>query len=276
MTALRFDEVGNWSEVKLAIVRDYAQEYSKILHAQTSPKLHHAYIDAFSGPGIHISKATGEFIPGSPLNALLVRPPFREYHFVDLDGGKAGHLRDMIAGNQTVNVYEGDCNQVLLEKVFPRVRFEDYKRALCLLDPYGLHLDWRVMRKAGTMKSVEIFLNFPIMDMNMNVLWHNPDKVDDQQAQRMDRYWGDRSWRNVAYSDSGFLPGFEGKTRNEDIAAAFRARLRREAGFAYVPEPMPMRNSTGATVYYLYFASQNRVGKKIVEHIFRKYGDAGI
>ncbi len=76
-----FDEIGYWSEIKLDIVRDYAA-YSKILSAKSLP---HIYIDAFAGAGQHVSKETGEFIPGSPLNALDVYPPFREYHFIDLN-----------------------------------------------------------------------------------------------------------------------------------------------------------------------------------------------
>ncbi len=272
----RLDEVGYWSEIKLAIVRDYARAYSKILSAQTAPTLEHAYIDAFAGAGVHISRTTGKFIPGSPLNTLLVRPPVRRFHFVDLDGDKAAHLRDMTADNAAVQVHQGDCNEILLSKVLPTVRWEDYKRALCLLDPYGLHLNWNVVQTAGKMRSVELFLNFPIMDMNRNVLWRNPDKVDPNQASRMDSFWGDRSWREVAYSDSGYLPGFEGKTSNKEIASAFRDRLKSKAGFGYVPEPMPMRNSTGAVVYYLFFASHKPVAKKIVEHIFAKYQDAGV
>jgi hypothetical protein len=31
------------------------------------------------------------------------------------------------------------------------------------------------------MKSIEIFLNFMVMDMNMNVLWKNPDAVAPEQ-----------------------------------------------------------------------------------------------
>jgi hypothetical protein len=50
-------------------------------------------------------------------------------------------------------------------------------------------------------------------------------------------------------------------------------RLRSEAGFEYVPEPLPMRNSTNAVVYYLFFASHNKVAGKIVEHIVNKYKD---
>jgi three-Cys-motif partner protein len=62
-----FDEIGYWSEIKLEIVRDYASAYSRILNSKNLP---HVYIDAFAGAGQHISKNTGEFVPGSPLNAL--------------------------------------------------------------------------------------------------------------------------------------------------------------------------------------------------------------
>jgi hypothetical protein len=30
------------------------------------------------------------------------------------------------------------------KKLLPTIKYGDYKRALCLLDPYGLHLDWDV------------------------------------------------------------------------------------------------------------------------------------
>lgn len=88
----------------------------------------------------------------------------------------------------------------------------------------------------------------------------------------MNAFWGDTSWRDTAYSTEGLLFGEE-KTGNEAIAEAFRKRLQKVAGFAYVPPPMPMRNSKGATVYYLYFASQNKTGDKIVTDIFNTYRD---
>jgi len=136
---VRIDEVGYWSEVKLDLVRKYAQAYSTILSKQTSIKAH-LYIDGFAGAGVHLSRSTGEFIPGSPLNALNVAPPFSEYHFVDLDGGRAENLRLLAQGRDNVSVYEGDCNAILRRDVFSRARYADYRRALCLLDPYGLHL----------------------------------------------------------------------------------------------------------------------------------------
>lgn len=88
-----FDEIGYWTEIKLDIVRKYAAAYSRILNTRTNPSFYHIYIDGFSGAGLHISKDTGEFIRGSPLNALLVKPPFREFHFIDLDKRKIEFLR---------------------------------------------------------------------------------------------------------------------------------------------------------------------------------------
>ena len=121
MSELRIDEIGYWSEIKLDIVKKYATAYSTVLSAQNALR-GHAYVDAFAGAGVHLSKRTGQFIPGSPLNALLVEPPFSEFHFIDLDGGRATHLRELSADRKEVFVYEGDCNHVLLHDVFPRVR----------------------------------------------------------------------------------------------------------------------------------------------------------
>lgn len=276
MGNLRLDEVGYWSEVKLDIVRKYAAAYSVIMSKQGSIQ-RHLYIDGFAGAGVHVSKQTGEFIAGSPLNALNITPPFKEFHFIDMDGGRAQSLRELSAGRQDVFVYEADCNKVLLESVFPRASYGDFRRALCLLDPYGLHLDWKVIHAAGQMRSIEIFLNFPLMDMNMNVLWRNPDKVHADQADRMDAFWGDRSWRDVAYTrTAGLFGDIEEKADGDAIAEAFRKRLGEVAGFKCVPSPMPMKNKTGAVVYYLFFASPNETGARIVRDIFKKYAGKGL
>jgi three-Cys-motif partner protein len=88
----------------------------------------------------------------------------------------------------------------------------------------------------------------------------------------MTRFWGDDSWRAAAYdTQPGLFGPMEEKTSNEAVVAAYRKRLNDVAGFKYVPEPLPMRNTRGAVVYYLFFASQNHTGNKIAEHIFNKY-----
>lgn len=263
-------DVGPWSEIKLEIVTKYARAYNTVL-SKRYPAWPRVYIDAFAGAGVHLSRTSGEYILGSPLNALLVDPPFTEFHFVDIDGEKIETLRNAVANRENVKTYEKDANRVLVEEIFPRVRYEDYRRGLCLLDPFGLHLDWWVMAEAGRMRSLEIFLNFPIMDINMNVLHHDPSSVDVRQIARMNAFWGDESWRDVAYDTTGNLFGFEKKVSNPRLARAFQTRLRSVAGFAHVPDPIPMKNSTGSTLYYIFFASHQPVAAEIVNDIFSKY-----
>lgn len=273
---LAFDEIGYWSEIKLDIVKDYASAYSRIFSAEKQSRFSHVYIDGFAGPGVHLSKTTGNFVPGSPLNALAVTPPFKEYFLIDLDGDKIDGLRSIIGERSNVHLHHGDCNDILLNEVFPKVRYEDYRRGLCLLDPYGLHLDWEIIQTAGTMRTLDVFLNFPIMDMNRNALWRKPEAVGEDGIRRMTEFWGDETWRDVAYESVPTLFGDEDeKTSNETIATGFRERLKKVAGFGHVPAPLPMRNTTGATVYYLFFASQNTAANKIVKDIFAKYAERG-
>lgn len=269
---LRFDEIGYWTEIKLDIVKDYAKEYSKILSKQECIK--YAYIDGFAGSGVHLARDSRELVAGSPLNALKIDPPFHDYFLIDLDGDKVEQLRGFpeLQNRPEIHIIQGDCNQILLNEVFPRVKYEDYRRALCVLDPYGLHLNWEVMKTAGQMGTIELFLNFPIMDMNRNALWHRPDLASVEGQGRMTAFWGDDSWRKAAYTQERTLFGEEDvKLDNKRIAGAFRERLKKVAGFGFVPEPVPMKNSTNAVVYYLFFASQKPVASKIVEYIFKKY-----
>lgn len=267
---LRYDEVGYWSEIKLEILREYAKAYSRILANQ--PGLHHVYIDAFAGPGLHISKASGEFIKGSPTIALEIEPKFSQYHLIDLDADKAASLRDLAERRDNVFIYHGDCNKILMEKIIPQIRYENYKRALCILDPYGLHLNWEIIRAMGQAGTFDIFLNFPIADMNRNVLWHDSEKVTEEQKTRMDAFWGDRSWRDCCYGKRRDLFGFmEEKNKNDQVAESFRQRLLTVAGFHHVPKPLAMKNSMNATVYYLFFAARKAVASKILTDIFDKY-----
>ena len=277
MKKLKYYEIGYWSEVKLDIIKEYASAYTKIMSAQKSPTFEYSYIDAFAGAGKHISKETGSFVPGSPSNALNLDKPFKKYHFIDLNNLKVAELERMAKERDNVKVYNGDCNKILPDKILPLIDYGKYKRALCILDPYGLHLNWEIIKTAGAMKSIEIFLNFPVMDINMNVLKHDIRKVAPEQIERMNAFWGDESWKNIGYvkSNQQVLFGEEvnEKTSNVELEKGFRNRLKEVAGFKYVPEPMPMRNSNNAIVYYLYFASQKPTAQHIVKNIFEKYSN---
>lgn len=272
MASFEFDEIGYWSQVKLDIIGDYAKPYSTIL---TAKNLAHIYVDAFSGPGQHLVKGSSEFVLGSPLKALQVSPSFNEYHFIDLNSSKLDFLRSKIGERPDVHYYSGDCNAILRQKIYPTLAFESYRRALILLDPYGLHLEWETIREAGQLRTVDMFLNFPVMDMNRNALWRDPKGSTPEGRARLTRFWGDESWMTDLYPTDGNLFGHPEKAPNEAVAEVFRRRLKNVAGFRQVPSPIPMRNGKGAIVYYLFFASQKPVAAEIISDIFDKYRNAG-
>lgn len=268
----RFDAIGAWSELKLEIIEKYGAGYTKAFAKTRNPKKY--YIDGFSGAGIHLSKKTKAPIEGSPARALKITPPFDAFYFIDLNADKTDYLRAICGDRSNVHIHTGDCNEYLTKQLLPTIQYKKFNRALCLLDPYGLDLDWDVVRQAGQSEAVDMFLNFPVMDMNRNAIWRNPDKAPAGGVERMNKFWGDASWRQAAYTEArqGNLFGPEMvKQGNDQIVAAFRDRLKKVAGFAHVPEPLPMRNSRKAVVYYLFFASSKAVADKIITDIFRSY-----
>jgi len=270
-TVSDLDVVGPWTEVKLQILDEYSAAYTAILKKQDSVIQHFAYIDGFAGAGKHISRETKEMIEGSP--SIALSKGFSHCHFIDLDGTRAAHLTEIASGREDVTVYQGDCNEVLLEKVFPTCRFEDYRRALCLLDPYNLNPSWEVVRTAGAMRSIEIFVIFMVMHAHRNVLHREgPQHASATEVAKLTAFWGDETWIDAAYrTRPGLFEEMREKARNEELAQAYRARLQSVAQFKYVLDPLPMRNSKGNVIYYLYFASHNQVGYKIARSIFSKH-----
>ena len=272
-TPLRFDEIGYWSELKLEIVEKYGAAYTRAF--ANEKRLKKYYIDAFSGAGIHVSKRTGKEIEGSPARALKVLPPFDHFYFIDMDADRTAYLAKLCAGRTDVDIHTGDATQYLTQQLLPTIKYEKFNRALCLLDPYGLHLDWQVMLQAGQSRAIDMFLNFPVMDMNRNAIWKNPNLAPQNGIERMTRFWGDESWKQIAYTESSQQNLFSGpdliKKDNAAIVAGFRQRLKNVAGFNIVPEPLPMRNKNNAVVYYLFLASQKPVAQKIIDDIFAKY-----
>jgi len=160
-----------------------------------------------------------------------------------------------------------------LTKVFPRSDYDQYKRALCLLDPYNIDLTWEVIEAAGKARSIEIFMNFMIMDINRNAMRRNPEKSVVSKVSQMTRLWGDETWRDAGYDmiPTLFETEVPQKVSNERFAEAFRQRLIKKAGFKFVPKPMPMKTKNNSVIYYLFFASQKEAGMDIVNDIFNTY-----
>jgi three-Cys-motif partner protein len=212
------------------------------------------------------------------MNALNVPNKFPEYHFIDIEQSKIDRLRELTAERpekKSIHFYVGDANQVLRKKIIPKFPYSSFKRALCILDPYGVDIEWATIASLAPIKTMDIFLNFPLMDINRNAALKKLETADPQQGARLTKIWGDESWKELAYVEQGQLfnaPVLIKKIRgNEILKQGFRERLKQKAGFSCVPEPILMSNTVGGSLYFLFFASQKQVAQNIAQHIFENY-----
>ncbi|RJP57141.1 MAG: three-Cys-motif partner protein TcmP [Deltaproteobacteria bacterium] len=268
----KLDEIGIWSEIKIAILREYACAFTRILKTKAWCR-GCCYVDAFAGAGMHFSKTTREMVPGSPLNALLVEPRFDRIVLIDIDAEKVESLKTLCGNDKRVEILPGDCNEVLYDKVAPSLTYSSYWRGLCVLDPYGIHgkpLRWQTIKHLADLRTVDIFINFPLMDINRNTLRKDLANADDADVAAFSEFCGTEDWKDLMYQPDLF--GEMGKIgNNRTIAEWFRNRLETVAGFKFVPEPILMQNSKGGPLYFLYFASHQSVAQKVVLDIFKKY-----
>jgi three-Cys-motif partner protein len=272
------DEVGPWSEVKVEIVREYAQVFLKII-AGSRASFHPVYMDGFSGSGLLKSETRGATVESTPTRIVAIEPGFEEYWFIEKDPAKRDLLEGLIGNNPKVSAVEGDSNEILLEELLPKMTYGSFRKGLLFLDPYKLAVDWRVVEAAGKSRCVDLLLNFPIHDMNRAVLWTDPSRVSASNIARMNWFCGAESWREVAYREERDLFGnviTEKVGGNEPIVEWYRQRLKDVAGFEHVSTALPMKNENNVVVYYLIGASQKPQAVSVFNSVFKKWRKRGV
>lgn len=270
----RPSEIGPWGEIKGKIIDRYLHAYLQILKDKHWCK-GTLYIDAFAGSPDSVVRGTGAVLPGSTRRALNLTPGFTEYHFIDVDQRKTNELTELAADDARVSIYQGDGNEVLRSSIIPRLAYNEFRRGVVLLDPYGMDLDWDVVLKLGQSRSADVIINFPTMDINRNALRRDASTIDCQNAARMSRWWGDDSWREFYRQDSQTRlwddPAMLKYADNEAVVRAYCERLKSVAGFGYASRPFPVKNSKNAVLYYLLMTSPKTVAAKIFDEIAVKF-----
>jgi three-Cys-motif partner protein len=257
------DEIGEWSERKIRIVSKYAKAHVTILRAKG---LKPFYIDGHCGGGLALRKDTHDHVVTTAARILEITPPFSGYHLIDADPKKAAAMQRLCAGRSNATAHCGDSN-VLLPSILRTIRYDRYERALCFIDPYNMSVPWDIVVSAARTQATDLFLHFPTGDVQRNVLRHDVRKVAPSYIEQMKMMYGDKSWRFAAYSTDRDLFGpVTVKQPIDNLLSAFTSRMK-EAGFAYVSKPLPMRNSNNVIIYHLIFATQQPVALKVANDI---------
>lgn len=269
----KIDKIGKWSENKLDLLKKYLEAYTNIMKKQQWCEGVY-YIDAFAGTGEPKAKDEERFIDGSPMCALTIKYPFSKYFFIEKSSWRINKLESLKEkfGSLKIEIIKGDCNKVLLEFI-SILDYKFFRRALVFLDPFGMSLDWNVIERLASTKTIEIFLNLPLMAINRACLINNPDKLTKEKVDQMNKLWGSEEWQHLTYLELPTLFGDKQKIKKDvdakKISGSFVKRLK--SIFPHVSLPLIMRNSNNAPLYCLIFAGHNEKGKNIIDDIFGRF-----
>ena len=273
------DLVGTWSEEKLGLLKKYLSAYVTVLHKQESKGIKgYEYIDGFAGSGRPKSKDKERYIEGSPRIALGLSTPFTAYHFIEISEWRREKLQALKYEfpDCNIRIYSGDCNEVLRSQIVPTLPYSSYKRAIAFLDPFGLALEWETLKAIASARTIEVFINIPIMDINRNIRRQDKDQISEESRKRMTLFWGP-GWDADFFSEQPDLFGgseivLQPRSARE-VGNLYRKRLRQLFPFCTVP--VVLRNSINAPLYGLIFGGHNRTGMNIAEEVFQKFEKIG-
>ena len=255
---------GDWTEEKLKCVSKYLHSYTQIMKDR---EYHFTYIDAFAGTGYRELKNSEDieipsFLAGSARKALEVRPPFKEYIFIEEDKNSYTELKNLTNEfpNHNIECIKANANQYLTDLC--REREWRSNRALVFLDPYGMQVEWRTIESIAKTQAIDLWLLFPI-GMGVNRLLRNDGKIQPSERETLDQFFGRDDWFDEFYQlarqGSLFNKRDELEKRDSILAEIEQYFLKcLRSVFAKVADnPLPLRNSKNSLMYLLCFAAGN-------------------
>lgn len=269
---------GDWTSAKLDILEKYLRSYTTALKGTPLKK---AYIDAFAGTGYRTAAdgPSGELFPdlaaaapqrlldGSARLALKVSPRFDSYVFIERSPARCEGLEllksDFPDLADDIRIVRGDANeeiQALCAKNWRR------HRAVLLLDPYGMQVEWQTLEAVAATKAIDLWLLFPL-GIGVNRLLTRSGEIPQSWRNRLNVLLGTTDWYDEFYRVESSRTLFADEERVvkasvETIGRYFNMRLR--AIFAGVAdEPAVLRNSANCPLYLFCFAASNVKGAPI-------------
>ncbi|MCY4644478.1 MAG: three-Cys-motif partner protein TcmP [Bacteriovoracales bacterium] len=266
---------GKWTEQKLACLDNYLAAYKMVMKNQPFKLL---YIDAFAGTGYRKEEVEDvkAFLKGSVPRALAHH--FDRYIFIEKDQDKFQQLEDVCMKSSGLNIqmFNEDAND-RIPKICDEIDWKEF-RAVFFLDPFAMELKWDTLIAIAKTCAIDLWLLFPAMAVN-RFLFKKGEQIPDGFKTKLNNLFGIDDWEKSFYQPNPQLSLFNGnseleKTANfEEIKQFYLERLQKIfAGVA--SNPLQLKNSTGSTMFYLYFAVSNKgtgrkIALRIAQHILK-------
>lgn len=271
---------GDWTEIKIEILVEYAKAYLTIMNKYRRFKT--LYFDGFAGSGFIFkdNKIDIKVTVGAARRIVEISEPrsFDAYYFVEKDPKNLKLLEENtkdIFPKKTIHAVCEDCNKKLLDLAnFLRNPKNKNFRTLAYIDPCGMQLEWRSIESLRALP-IDLWVLVPT-GMGVNRLLGIDGNISDSWSERLERFLGMSRDEIKKYFYKEFDTLFPDireieKERNAiDRSAKLYQKKLREV-FEFVSKPHELKNSTNSIMYHLFLASNNETAVKIGNDIVKKY-----
>lgn len=278
---------GDWTRQKLDVLRKYLDAYTTIFTSNPKAQYFHTvYVDAFAGTGYRTLAEPSEaplftelsepdpqaFLQGSARIALELEKPFGEYLFIEKQADHVAELERLREAfpDRRIRIEQGDANHVLRAWI----QRTDWRRtrAVVFLDPYGMQVEWSLIKAIADTRAIDLWLLFPL-GIAVNRLLTKEAPPPRAWEEKLTRFFGTDAWRDRFYQRQTDIFGNRVETKLANAASIKQFFIERLATiFAKVaPNPLVLTNSNRNPLYLFCFAAGNPKGAstalKIAQHI---------
>ena len=291
---------GQWTEDKLDCFQKYVKAYLTIMNAYREKfRWELVYFDGFAGSGsreqslVADEKAMSLFgeelhdaselhpYQGAAERVVQIEQQMRgfdEYWFIDKNEQNITSLELKLAEYQTrgKKIFRpNDANEEVLN-LGRRLREHPKTKVLCLLDPFGMSINWdSIVALAGN--GIDLWILVPTGSIVNRLIQKNgelryPEKLEDFFGLPQQVIF-DRFYEKKEAEANLFDMGCEEVRKVKNIIGEIDQLYRDQLGqiFPYVtPEPLVMRNSRGLPIFHFVCASHNETAVKIAQQIINK------
>ena len=256
------------SRAKHEILKRYLQAWVPILGQSSFPEL--VYIDGFAGPGRY---SEGE--DGSPVIALRAALEQRErirpkmsFLFVERDTARADMLKSILDEIRTppqfsIQVEGGRTFEEIVTEYLD-ARTSNGQRlppTFAFIDPFGWSgVPFHLVRRILSYSNCEVLVTFMYEEINRFI--GLPDQEDNFNS-----FFGTKAWKQITS-----VP--DPRERNRLFRQLYLSQLRNSANVEYV-RSFEMRNDRDVTDYFLFYATNNRLGLEKMKAAMWKVDGSG-
>lgn len=209
---------GEHTQEKLEAVGRYLPAYTTALAQRFT--VH--YIDAFAGTGECDITVDGKKlrVQGSASIAIDCTPPFHKMFFVEKSAGRVRTLEKLARGaiDRDIVVVKGDANAEVPSYLAQLKRSE---RAVVLLDPYGMTVDWATLEKIAQTKLADVWYLFPLSGLYRQAT-KDSRNIDAFKEAALNRIMGPHDWKKALYEPK---PNYELFGDDTDMRTADPSRM---------------------------------------------------